>query len=411
MVRYRVPSFLLLLTSALSGCIDEGDPTAAVFDRTKLHEVEITVDEPYLDELATDLENRVPCTVVYDGERIEGAGIRQKGNSLVDLSDKPSFSVKLDAFDEDADLHGLNKLLLNSSAQDPTFLRERLGADLYARAGLPTARVAHAVVTLNGVDKGVYVVVEAIDKDFLRRRFGEANGEGNLYEGPCCGDFVDDIDHMELEDEKKEGRSRDDLIALAQVIQDAPDAELAAKVDERLDFGGFITSYALDALIDHWDGYAYRGNNYYVYNNPADGRFVFIPHGMDRILEDPHFDPETTPVTRLPQRIREIPALDEQLHAEIGRLVTTAWDENALLGAIDQAEGVLRTASAGEQTSRDIADFDANVSGLRETVKLRGTLVDPAIHCGDGLVEGLETCDDGNASSGDGCSARCRIEP
>jgi cysteine-rich repeat protein len=31
--------------------------------------------------------------------------------------------------------------------------------------------------------------------------------------------------------------------------------------------------------------------------------------------------------------------------------------------------------------------------------------------CGDGLVEGAETCDDGNNNSGDGCSASCQIEP
>src|SRR5204862_273537 len=31
--------------------------------------------------------------------------------------------------------------------------------------------------------------------------------------------------------------------------------------------------------------------------------------------------------------------------------------------------------------------------------------------CGDGLVRGGETCDDGNVTSGDGCSANCRTEP
>lgn len=31
--------------------------------------------------------------------------------------------------------------------------------------------------------------------------------------------------------------------------------------------------------------------------------------------------------------------------------------------------------------------------------------------CGDGSADGLEECDDGNASSGDGCSAACELEP
>ena len=36
---------------------------------------------------------------------------------------------------------------------------------------------------------------------------------------------------------------------------------------------------------------------------------------------------------------------------------------------------------------------------------------DPDPICGDGLVDTTEHCDDGNNSDGDGCSARCRIEP
>ncbi len=31
--------------------------------------------------------------------------------------------------------------------------------------------------------------------------------------------------------------------------------------------------------------------------------------------------------------------------------------------------------------------------------------------CGDGIVEALESCDDGNTVNGDGCSTRCEIEP
>jgi cysteine-rich repeat protein len=35
----------------------------------------------------------------------------------------------------------------------------------------------------------------------------------------------------------------------------------------------------------------------------------------------------------------------------------------------------------------------------------------PAVVCGDGIVDELEVCDDGNRRSGDGCSASCELEP
>jgi cysteine-rich repeat protein len=380
-----------------------------VFDRTRLHTIEIRVDEEHLDRLATDLEDRVPCTITYDGEVVSGAGIRQKGNDLRDLAEKPSFSVKLDEFDEWSDLHGLKKLLLNSAEQDPTFLREQIGAVLHARAGVPAARTAHAVVSLNGVDKGIYVVTEAIDKRFLRRHFGEENDEGALYEGPCCGDFVDDIDAVELDRGEDDGAA--DLRALAGAIRDTPDDRFAAEVGERLDLDRFITSYALEAILGHWDGYAYRANNYYLYKSPVDGRFVFMPHGMDRVLEEVDFDVETAPVAVLPRRIHGIQALDDRFHAEIARLVSSAWDEDAVLTVVDQAAEVVGAASAGEATRSDVLRFNVNVSELRDDLKQRRALLDPAIVCGDGEVEGLETCDDGNTAAGDGCSARCRAEP
>jgi spore coat protein H len=415
MMSCRVVPVLLLLSAASGGCTSVEaasiDASAVVFDRTRLHTVEITVAEGDMAQLATDLENRVPCSVRYDGELVEGAGVRQKGNELVDVFSKPSLSLKLDEVDSKASLHGLSKLLLNSSDQDPTFLREQIGADMFARAGLPAARIAHARVSLNGVDEGIYVVAEAIDKEFLQRRFGEGNDEGNLYEGPCCGDFVDDVASLELKDQEKDGRTTDDLRALADVIRGAPDGELAEMVGARLDFAGFLQGYALEALLDHWDGYSYRGNNYYLYDNPVDGRFVFLPHGMDRILEETSFDVETAPTARLPARIRAIPALDDQFHAELAGVVSSAWDEDALLAGIDQATLLIRGASAGDQTAADVARFNKKVDKLREAVTLRRALVDPAIRCGDGKVEGLETCDDGNVVSGDGCSARCRVEP
>lgn len=394
-----------LFLGAQGACTVAGPPTE-VFDRTKLHTVEITVEESYLVTLATDLEDRVPCTLRYDGELIKDAEIRQKGNTLVDLSDKPSFSLKLN--DE---LHGLDKIILNNAAHDPTLLRELLGADTFARVGLSAARVAHAAVKLNDLDTGLYVVVEGIDKGFARRHFDKNSDEGNLYEGPCCGDFVGDIDHMQLDDEKKDNRSRDDLRALAAVIQSASDADLAAEVGKRLDFDQFVTSYALEALLGHWDGYAYKGNNFYLYDNPADGRFVFLPHGMDRILEDSRFDTETAPVALLPRRIRAIPTLDARFRAELQRVVPLAWDEASVLASIDQAAQVIHSSGSGEPVQKDVAAFDTSIADFRDAILLRHDLLASPGVCGNGQPEGLETCDDGNTTGGDGCSAVCRVEP
>jgi spore coat protein H len=228
-------------------------------------------------------------------------------------------------------------------------------------------------VTFNGADKGIYVVVEGIDKDFLRLHFGETNDEGNLYEGPCCGDFAVDAtyrqDELELDDEKKDDRTRDDINALAQIIASGPDATFAADVEKRLDLDQFMKIYALEVLLLHWDGFAFTSNNYYLYNNPVDSRFVFFPHGMDQILADLSFDFNAQALkSRLPQRIHEIAALDARYKTHFAALETTAWNASAMQASIEQTVAMLKKAGSGTQTSVDLAQLDAKSIELRNAI-------------------------------------------
>ncbi|MFK7991033.1 MAG: DUF4215 domain-containing protein [Sandaracinaceae bacterium] len=66
---------------------------------------------------------------------------------------------------------------------------------------------------------------------------------------------------------------------------------------------------------------------------------------------------------------------------------------------------VRKTVPAGGEVTFSfaytLADVDVTTAALCTV---------PAV-CGDGVIEGAETCDDGNAAAGDGCSAGCTEEP
>ncbi|HRI63113.1 MAG TPA: CotH kinase family protein [Polyangium sp.] len=375
--------WLLGMIALVAGCSEEVvAPVPEVFDSAVLHKIEVTVESTYLNQLATDLDNRVPCTFVYDGEPVEQAGIRQKGNTAFALDEKPSFSVRFDEFDSKGDLHGLHKILLNNSVQDPTFMREKLGADAHARAGIAAARIAYAQMTFNGVDGGIYVVAEAIDKDFLQLHFGKDYDEGNLFEGPCCGDFAVDANYREVEmtldDEKKDDRTRDDINTLAQVIRDAPDATFPTDLARVLDVDEFLEIYALEVILLHWDGFSFGKNNYYMYDNPANSRFVFFPHGMDRILTDLNFDFSAASLaTLLPQRIRANPTLDSKFQTHLDDLGKSSWNKSTMLATIDSTSALLHQASAGTQTKADLALIDANLAQLRQVITIVDVEMNP----------------------------------
>src|SRR5690349_8623535 len=77
-----------------------------------------------------------------------------------------------------------------------------------------------------------------------------------------------------------------------------------------------------------------------------------------------------------------------------------------LVACTGAAEGEGDTARSGEAGLGH-----EGARGLREADY--GCGADPGscpTACGDGLIAGAETCDDGNATSGDGCDADCHIE-
>lgn len=401
---------------------DAADPGGPIFDLDVLHEIEITVDPMYLDALENDREARVPCTFVFDGVAVENVGVRQKGGigSVSTLAGKPGLSVKIDEFVAGQRLHGEKKLVLNNALQDPSFLHEHLGYEVYRRAGVPAKRTSHGVVTLNGFTYGFYVINEAVDKTFLRRHFGEGNDEGNLYEGECCADFVTAPENVLLKDEVEEMRSRADLLALADTVLTAPDATFPAAVGARLDLDGMITSYAIDAIFIHWDDYAFNTNNYYLYHDPVSDRLVMLPHGMDQLLRGDDYDALRPPAQhgvwpngRLAQRVREIPTLDQQYYDESYRVIDDAWDVPALEARIDRVATVLRsTTRTDERTVSDLASFDAWEQSTRDALQIRKDryLQHETAVCGDGAATGFERCDDGNLIAGDGCDASCWYE-
>src|SRR6266496_369898 len=120
-------------------------------------------------------------------------GVHVKGNygTIQPLDRKPSLTLNFDKYTKQQKFHGMDKLHLNNSVSDPSFITELLCRELFRAAGLPSARVSHACVSINGRDLGLYVLVEGHDKTFLRRFF--ANPKGNLYDSEFLHDITDPL--------------------------------------------------------------------------------------------------------------------------------------------------------------------------------------------------------------------------
>jgi spore coat protein CotH len=354
------------------------DATALVFDPTVLHRVTIEVAEADVASLE-GINDRVPCRFVFDGVELDDVGVRNKGQtSFRGPDDKLSFSLKFDSFVDGQRLHGLKKLVLSNTVQDPSFANEAITYAVYRRAGLAAPRVALAQVTFNGTVKGVYTIVEAVDRRFLERHFGEDDGDGNLYEGPW--DFPQGAGAAELKDEVDEMRSRDDLEALTALVTDE-EADLAADLPAKMDVAQVILGAAADVVTCAWDGYLYAAWNFYLYDRPSDGRFVMLPHGANWPYWHADLDPfdlyvypwgEDTPPGYLIERIRNTPALDDQFHEAVATVAGEPFDPAALLAIVDDVAAAMAEADAREPgVAADLELFADGEDDLRDWIVAR----------------------------------------
>ncbi len=156
---------------------------ADFFESGRVPQIRIEIVKTNMESLRRDARKYVPATV-RDGETVyTNVAIHLKGaaGSFRSVDDRPALTLNFDKFIPGQNFEGLDKLHLNNSVQDPSYMTELICGELFLAAGVPAARASHARVELNGRDLGLYVVKEGFDKKFLKRHFKDVNG--NLYDG------------------------------------------------------------------------------------------------------------------------------------------------------------------------------------------------------------------------------------
>ena len=249
-----------------------------VFREDVVHELVVTLEPQDWDALAADGTTYVPA-VFSDGAVQLDVGLRIKGwSSRVPLSSKPSLKVDFDRVVPGQRWHGLEAIDLHAELTDAAALSEWAAYRLFRDQGLPASRTGWAHLDLGGLDYGFYTLVEKKDDQLIEVWWDDTSG--SLYESsseawPCD---LDDpgCDCWEL-DEEGAGDSWSDLEALcAAAVGDDLDAVWDLVPQE-----AFLRFMATEVLIGAHDHYAGFSGNVYLYHQPSDGSWSFIPSSMN----------------------------------------------------------------------------------------------------------------------------------
>jgi hypothetical protein len=238
-----------------------------------------------------------PCSVSWDGILLSNCGFREKGNasnSLTNFGKKKPFKIAFDEFDNNQTLDGLKKINLNNFTNDPSLMHDVISFKLFRDAGLVASRTSYAKLIINGEYIGLYVIIENVDKTFLKAHYGGANNDGNLYKtdrgaavylnwlGSSSSGYKDQGLKLNTND------SIDDwtqLINFIDFINNNFDADFKQQLESKFDVHAYLKILAIEKCVRSWDSYWGGGNNFYLYEHP-DGMIRWIPWDMNETFQD-----------------------------------------------------------------------------------------------------------------------------
>ena len=366
-----------------------------VFDTNRVVKIQITLAPADWDKLRNQerdieaefskdrLERRVksPYTwfsadITVDGRQLQNVGIRKRGFIGSADKDRPGLNFEFDRFVKGQNLGGRTSLKLHNNKQDGSNVRQALAYQVFNAAGVPAPRCTFATVTVNGKNLGVYSHLEGIDSTFLKRHFG--NDSGNLYEAQIS-DFRPGWTRTFEKKNDDRDANRDDLDAVVKALQ-SDDAQLLGTLGRVLDIDSFISFWAVESLINHWDGFAGDLNNCFVYHDPASGKLRFVPWGADGTFGSDHvfvpFEPPASvwAVSYLTRRLYNHPVTQQKYRARLQELLATVWNETRLLAEVDRMTKLLQGLST-------VPPFQAapQTQQLRQFIRDRRGQIEPEL--------------------------------
>lgn len=267
-----------------------------LFDTSKVHTVNIVMDNwDEFTQSCTD-EEYVQCSVIIDNEAYKNVAIRAKGNTSLSTvqsygNDRYSFKIEFDHYDDTNTYYGLDKLSLNNIIQDNTYMKDYLTYQMMGYFGVSAPLCSYVQILVNGEEWGLYLAVEGVEESFLSRNYG--NDYGELYKPDSMsmgggrgngGEMVSSDVSLVYSDDEYSSYSnifdnaktdisdtdKDRLVASLKKLNENSSIEEVVNVEE------VIRYFVVHNFVCNFDSYTGSMiHNYYLYEE--DGQLSMIP--------------------------------------------------------------------------------------------------------------------------------------
>jgi spore coat protein CotH len=326
-------------------------PALDLFAQGEIPRVRLELSDEAMDQLRRNPRKYVAGAVVErvaKGERrYTNVSIRLKGGpgSFRPLDDRPAFTVNFHRLAPGQTFHGLKKLHLNNSVQDSSFVAEKLCREMFEAAGVPAPRAGHALVSLNERRLGLHVLIEGVNKQFLKRYFTDTGG--NVYDGHSQQDVNQRMRTNSGDAPKDQSR----LAALAAAAQ-LPDLKARRiALEKTLDAERFLSFMAVEVIVAHWDGYSLGRNNFRIFHDRGTDRMVFLPQGLDQTFQRKNITAEPGMSGLVAKAVLEVPEFRERFRAREAELLTNTFQAELWVKRLREVAGKVRQELAESESS------------------------------------------------------------
>lgn len=322
----------------------------------------------------------------FGGVTFSNVAMRLKGNGTYLGSlfgAKHPFKVDLNKLVKGQKLAGTDELTFNNLVNDHSYVSDALAYEFFREAGVPASRTAYAYVNVSVAGQwdrrplGLYVMVEAVDKDFALERFGSRRTPVfkpvtyQLFQH-LGDDWNAYSDIYDLKTEATEAQRRR-VIEFARLVSFASDAEFAGQVGTFLDLDRFARYLACEVLLSNYDGFLSNGQNFHIYLDPDSNKFGFIPWDLDlswggffllgttRQRERASIWHPWIGEHRLLERVMAVEAFRKLYRVQLEDLLDRLFVRERLYQRIDALAAVVRGPITAESTFR-LGKFEEAVS-------------------------------------------------
>lgn len=235
-----------------------------------------------LKELRRDIwiDEPIPAQLTIEGKRLE-VDLSYRGSHIRDFA-KKSYQI---AFYNPKRFRGSNRFHLNAEFKDPSLIRNKLSFDFFSEIGVLSPQSKHIFLTQNGRAEGVYLELESVDENFLKRR---NLADGSIFyavDGDANFSLMSDLDKitktsLELGYERKHGTEEHDYFLQEFIfnINTLSQNDFEKEILRYVDVDKYLRWIAGVIFTSNYDGFVH---NYALYRNGDTGLFEVIPWDYD----------------------------------------------------------------------------------------------------------------------------------